>query len=53
MIERNCIRPNKLTLMVLVGARTTFPPAPTFFYFEKKIQKNSKKKNLKTKKFKK
>ena len=38
------VRPNKLTLMVLVGARTTFPSRTNFFFISKK--KNSKKKGF-------
>ena len=32
-------RPNKLTLMVLVGARTTFSSRTNFFFFKKKNKK--------------
>ena len=33
------LRPKNLTLMVLVGARTTFPARTNFFFYLKKNQK--------------
>ena len=37
------LRPKKLTLMVLVGAHTTFPARTNFFLFPKKYSKKNSK----------
>ena len=39
-IAARTFRPNKLTLVVLVGARTTFSSRTNFFFFKKKKKKN-------------
>ena len=45
-IGERLIRPNKLTLMVLVGARTTFSSRTNFFFFKQiNLKKKIKKKN--------
>ena len=37
------LRPNKLTLMILVGARTTFSSRTNFFFFQQKFKTKFKK----------
>ena len=45
-VRQNKFRPNKLTLMVLVGARTTFSSRTNFFFFFKFKKKIKKYKNI-------